>query len=306
MALPDSIVRADIEAAIREGYSNEFLKSANAGSAVMQAVPTKILSHKVTKFSTRSERPVAGWVGDTDNSEIKPKSKIKWKTVTATAEEIAVIISVHEDTIADADEDVLASIASEGGAALGRALDEAVLYGTNKPVSWTSLDFLASATAAGQVYPVNSTAGADDLYGAHLEAAGDLADKGVIVSRAVAAPSLRWQLANLRDDEGRILLGGTALPFETTYVNNGVFDSDEAISFLIDPNHVRLGIRKSLEVKFSDQAYLTGTEGDGFSLWERDMVALRFVMRVAYVQDTGLTSAGVAASPIAAIGADES
>lgn len=307
MALPDSIVRADIEAAIREGYSGEFLKSAKGTSAVLQAVPTKTMSNKTVKFSTRSERPTAGWVTDTDNTAIKPKSKIKWSYVTATAEEVAVIIPVHEDTIADADEDVLAEITAEGGAALGRVIDEAVLYGTNKPSSWTSSDFLASATAASQLYTVDSAAGADDLYGAHLQAAGALANKGVIVSRAIGAPSLRWELANLRDGEGRLLVGGQNLPFDTTYSDNGTFDSDEAISFLLDPNHVRIGIRKSLEVKFSDQAYLTGTGTDGFSLWERDMVALRFVMRVAYVQDTGLTSTGDAAAPIAAvIASDES
>lgn len=305
MALPDSIVRADIEAAIREGYSGEFLKSAKGTSAVLQAVPTKTMSNKTVKFSTRSERPTAAWVTDTDNTARKPKSKIEWSYVTATAEEIAVIIPVHEDTIADADEDVLAEITAEGGAALGRKLDEAVLYGTEKPVSWTSPAWLPSATSASQIYTVAESAGASDLYGAHLVAAGALADKGVMVSRAVAAPSLRWNLANLRDDEGRLLVGGQNLPFNTTYSDNGTFDTDEAISFLIDPNHVRIGIRKQLEVKFSDQAYLTGTEGDGYSLWERDMVALRFVMRIAYVQDTGLTSFGVAATPIAAIVADD-
>lgn len=301
MALPDSIVRADIEAAIREGYSGEFLNAANGSSAILQAVPTKILSNKVAKFSTRTERPVAGWVTDTDNSAVKPKSKITWSYVTATAEEIAVIIPVHEDTIADADENVLAAITAEGGAAIGRVIDEAVLYGTNKPASWTSPDFLASATAASQLYTVASTAGGEDLYGVHLTAAGDLADKGVMVSRAIAAPSLKWELANLRDADGRLLVGGQSLPFNTTYSDNGVFDTDQAISFLVDPNHIRFGIRKSLEVKFSDQAYLTGTGTDGYSLWERDMVALRFVMRVAYVQDTGLTSMGVPASPIAAV-----
>lgn len=305
MALPDSIVRADIEAAIREGYSGEFLKSAKGSSAVLQAVPTKTMSNKTVKFSTRSERPTAGWVGDTDNTAVKPKSKIEWSYVTATAEEVAVIIPVHEDTIADADENVLAEITAEGGAALGRVIDLAVLYGTNKPVSWTSPAWLPSATSASQVYTVDSEAGADDLYGSHLIAAGALADKGVMATRVVASPSLRWNLANLRDGDGRLLVGGQNLPFDTTYSDNGTFDSDEAISFLIDPNHVRIGIRKQLEVKFSDQAYLTGTEGDGFSLWERDMVALRFVLRVAYVQDTGLTSTGDAAAPIAALVADD-
>ncbi len=301
MALPDSIVRADIEAAIREGYSGEFLNAANGSSAVLQAVPTKTLSNKVTKFSTRAERPVAGWVSDIDNTGVKPKSKIEWSYVTATAEELAVIIPVHEDTIADADENVLASITAEGGAALGRKLDEAVLFGIDKPASWTVNDFLAAATAADQTYEVDDTAGASDLYGVHLTAAGDLADKGVMVSRVIASPSLRWKLANLRDGDGRLLVGGQNLPFNTTYSDNGTFDNDEAISFLFDPAHVRIGIRKTLEVKFSDQAYLTGTGTDGYSLWERDMVALRFVARFAYVLDNGLTSMGVAASPIAAI-----
>jgi hypothetical protein len=50
-----------------------------------------------------------------------------------TAEEIAVIIPIHENTIDDATVGVLDEITKEGGAAIGRKLDAAVLFGTTSP-----------------------------------------------------------------------------------------------------------------------------------------------------------------------------
>src|SRR5690606_5276428 len=114
--------------------------------------------------------PEAEWVSDTDNTGVKPTAQVTWANKTLVAEEVAVIIPVHENTIDDATEDILAQIAELGGQALGKKLDQAVFFGTDKPVSWTSLDLHAAAVAASQtVAAVDGAANTSDIYGAILQ-----------------------------------------------------------------------------------------------------------------------------------------
>ena len=70
----------------------------------------------------------------------------------------------------------------------------------------------------------------------------------------------------------------------------------EATALIADPSTVRIGVRQDITVKFLDQA----TVG-GINLAEKDMVALRFKARFAYVlgnpavPETGVAGYGVAA-----------
>jgi hypothetical protein len=66
---------------------------------------------------------------------------------------------------------------------------------------------------------------------------------------------------------------------------------------VVDPSKVRIGVRQDITVKFLDQATITGVG----NLAEKDMVALRFKARFAYVLGSGATSEGVSKTPVAAV-----
>lgn len=293
------ITRAEVASLIAEAYPGTVIEAATAGSTALQAFPTYNMGTKTTNIPVLATMPTASWVTDADNSGVKPTAQVTWANKTLVAEELAVIIPIHENTLDDATEDVLEQIAQQGGQAIGKALDEAIFFGTNKPASWTSDDLLAAASGATQAYTVNTTTGADDLYGQMLVAAGTLADEGFDPTSVIARNSLRYSLRNLRENStgAPIMVDGSLAEFDTYWNRNGAWDAASAHSFIVDPSRFRVGVRQDVSVKFLDQATLTGVG----NLAEKDMVALRFKARFAYVMSDGATSVGASKVPVASI-----
>ena len=292
------ITRAEVASLIGEEYGGQVIKAATQGSTALAAFPTVNMGTKTAHMPVLATIPEAQWVGDTDNTGTKPTAQATWADKTLVAEEVAVIIPIHENTVDDATEDILEQIADLGGQALGKALDAAVFFGTNKPASWTSLDLQAAAVAASQtVAVVDGAANTSDVYGATLQVAGMIADAGFDPTTVLAKRALAFQLANLRNSNGDPVLTDNGLRgFDTFWSRNGAWQPTEATILLADPNTVRIGVRQDVTVKFLDQA----TVG-GINLAEKDMVALRFKARFAYVlgnpatPETGVAGYGVGA-----------
>lgn len=291
------ITRAEVASLIGEEYGPQVIKAATQGSTALAAFPNVNMGTKTRNLPVLATAPNAEWVGDTDNTGVKPTGQATWVNKTLVAEEIAVIVPVHENTLDDATEDILAQIAELGGQAIGRALDQAVFFGTNKPASWTSLDMLAAAVSAGQTFEVGT--GLDDLYGSIVQAGESVANAGFDPTALVARRGLAFQLRNMRDDNNTKLLAGDVFDgFDVVWNRNGAWESDEATAFIADPSTVRIGVRQDVTVKFLDQATITGVG----NLAEKDMVALRFKARFAYVLGNPYTpEAGAAAYGVAAV-----
>lgn len=293
------INRGDVATLIQEEYSNDLLTAAAASSTVLAAFPTVNMGTKLTHLPVLATLPEAGWVTEAaDATGVKPTSTVTWADKTLVAEEVAVIIPVHEDVVADATVDILGEIANAAGTAIARKLDEAVLFGIDKPATWTSLDLLAAAVAAGQTENVvDGAANALDLWGAINTVAGEVAQAGFNPSTLITGLVLRFQLANLRDADGRPVFSENALSgYDTYFNNNGAWQADEALAFVVDPSRVRIGVRQDVTVKFLDQATVGGV-----NLAERDMVALRFKARYAYVLGSGTTPVGLNGTPVGAV-----
>ena len=144
------ITRAEVASLIGEEYGGQVIKAATQGSVVLDAFPNVNMGTKTSNMPVLATLPEAEWVSDTDNTGVKPTAQVTWANKTLVAEEVAVIVPVHENTIDDATEDILAQIAELGGQALGKKLDQAVLFGTSKPASWTSLDLQAAPWPPGR------------------------------------------------------------------------------------------------------------------------------------------------------------
>ena len=292
------ITRAEVASLIGEEYGPQVIKAATQGSTALAAFPNVNMGTKTSNMPVLATLPEAEWVSDTDNTGVKPTSQATWANKTLVAEEVAVIVPIHENTLDDATEDILAQIADLGGQALGKKLDEAVFFGTNKPASWTSLDLHAAAVAASQtVAVVDGAANTSDIYGAILQAAGIVADAGFDPETLVSKRGLMYQFANLRGTDGHPVLSGTNVQgFDTFWNRNGAWSPTDATAIIADGSTVRIGVRQDVTVKFLDQA----TVG-GINLAEKDMVALRFKARFAYVlgnpvtPETGVAGYGVAA-----------
>lgn len=293
------ITRAEVASLIGEEYGSQVIKAATQGSLALQAFPTVNMGTKTSHMPVLATLPDAAFVSDTDNTGTKPTSQVTWADQTLVAEEIAVIVPIHENTVDDATEDILAQIADLGGQAIGKVLDGAVFFGTNKPASWTSLDLYAAAVAAGNTAAVvDGPASNSDLYGALLNVAGLIADEGFDPSTVLAKRALMYSFANIRDANGQVLVGqdNALRGFDTHWSRNGSWVPSDATMLVADRSTVRIGVRQDITVKYLDQA----TVG-GINLAEKDMVALRFKARFAYVlgqvatPETGARSYGVGA-----------
>lgn len=315
------VSRSDVATLIQEAYADDFLNWAAKSSCVLSAFPTRSLGTKVTHEPVLTTKPHAKWVQEsaTAASGVKPTGKVTWGDKTLVAEELAVIVPVHEDVLADATTNVLADITKAGGEAIAFALDAAVIFGHNKPATWTSQALLPSAVNAGgtnhQVF--STTPGADDLAGKILQAAAALSDR-YDPTTMLTRKGMKYRLANLRSSQGEPIfqdnmsmnpdavdtLYGLNVAYATGTVGDDaagdvlVWDPAQAEALVVDRSRVIIGVRQDIQVKFLDQA----TVG-GINLAERDMVALRFKARFAYVLGDNIAfgSNVQTSSPVAAI-----
>lgn len=293
------ISRADVSTLIEEAYSHVLLDASAASSTVLQAFRTVNMGTKLTHLPVLATLPTAAWVSETDN---KATTEVTWDDLTLVAEEIATIVPVHENVLDDATTDILTEIVTRAGEAIGKVLDEAVLFGVNKPASWVSDDLYAAAVAAGQTTSVvTGDANEDDIVGAVNQTARALALAGWMPDVLVAPLSLRYDVANIRDANGSPIFRDEQFSgFQTAFNRNGAWDADSADLMLVDSSRAIIGVRQDIQVKFLDQATLTVGQST-INLAQRDMVALRFKARYAYCLGVGTTSLGESQTPVGAV-----
>ncbi|QFP95335.1 major capsid protein [Microbacterium phage YuuY] len=284
------ITRADAQALLAKQDISEIIKPETAQSVALSAFRTQRMSAGVARMPVLATLPTGGWVTDTnatDASGVKPTSKVTWTDKELIAEEIAVIVPIHENTLADSNFDIWGEVRPLVSQEFGRILDAAVIFGVNKPVTWLDPALVPGAIAAGNEQVEGTGDGTEtDLAADFNEAFGMVEDDGFDVNSAFTGRFLRRQLRGLRDDTGQPIYldavrgdGNTASIYGQSlrYVNNLGWDRDAAVALVGDSSKVVIGIREDYQVKLLDQA----TVG-GINLAERDMIALRFKFRVAF------------------------
>lgn len=294
------INRSDLSTLIEEAYSQTLLAAAVQGSSVLQAFPTVNLGTKITHLPVLATLPEAAWVSESsDSTGIKPTTEVNWADLTMVVEELACIVPVHEDVVADATAPVLEEITARAGEAIGRKLDQAILFGTGKPASWTSSALYSAASTASQtVTHVTGDANTADLPGAIMQAARQVAAAGFQPDTLVAPLTFRYDVANIRDKDGLPAWRDEQFAGMNTVLNrNGAWTGAGVQALIADASRVRIGVRQDISVKLLDQATLTGVG----NLAERDMIALRFKARYAYVLGKSATTLGTNKTPVSAV-----
>lgn len=286
------ITKSDALALLASQDISEIINPTAAESAALSSFRTITMSAGTAKMPVLATLPTAGFVTDTGaGTDVKPTSRVSWVNKDLVAEEIAVIIPVHENTIADSRFDLWAEVRPLVSQELGRVLDGAVFFGINKPTTWTDPALVPGAIAAGNTVAEGTGV---DLAEDFNQAFGLVEDDEFDVNAAFTGRFLRSELRGLRTADGAPIYADTIKTDGTSsmiygqdlyYVGNRSWDRDVAIALVGDKSKAVLGIREDVQVKILDQA----TVG-GINLAERDMVALRFKFRVAFA--TAYTTAG--------------
>ena len=287
----DVITRSDVPIPTEE--VGELLKVMPEESVLLKRARRQPMSTKSLKQTIMTTFPDAYWVdGDTG---LKQTTKQSFSQPTMTAEELAVIAVVPDAVIDDSSLPIWETLRPYLAEAIGKKVDAAAIYGTDKPASWP-LALVPGAIAAGVITPGNLAATPAD---ARKDAGQLVADLGLKMARSaganlsglIAQAGTGWELDRIRDADRRPIYDGVAgalrgVPFDE--LKNGAWSSvgtgDTAVPLIgVDWSQVYIGIRQDITVKMLDQAVISDAAGKViFNLAQQDAKALRIVFRVGY------------------------
>ena len=149
MADPNVITRSNAEALIPQQISDEIIQALPTQSValrLMRAMPP--MTSKQTKIPVMTGLATAGFV--TGDSGQKPTSNLTWDNVFINAEELAVMVPIPEAVLDDSSYDIWAQARPRIVEAFGKAIDQAIFFGTNKPSTWPA-GLIPAAIAANNV-----------------------------------------------------------------------------------------------------------------------------------------------------------
>jgi len=292
------ISRTDAAALIPEDVSREIITNVPQQSAVLS------LAKKLPDMPRAQRRmPVISALATayfvTGDTGLKQTSELNWENKYIDAEELACIVPIPEAVLDDVDYDIWSQVRPQLEEAFGIAIDQAVLYGTNIPASWTTnLGAAGIITGANTATQQISLAAYTDMYEAVLGETGAAAaglfglveEDGFAVTGSIAHTTMKRKLRNVRDTNGMPIFT-RSMQGANTYELDGapcLFPTNGAISatyYLISGqwNQLLWAVRQDITYKILTEAVLQDAAGNiVYNLAQQDMVALRAVMRLGF------------------------
>ncbi len=282
------IERSRLAGLIPDPVSREIFQGVTEQSAVLRAgrkLPN--MTAKTQSINVLDMLPLAYWV-DGDNG-LKRTSSQAWEKKKLYAEELAVIIPIPEAVLDDSNYDIWGEVKPRIVEAMGRKIDEAILFGTGKPSTWRD-SILTTAVDAGC-----SVTEGTDLYAELMGSGGVIAraeESGYMPTGIMSAVSMRARLRGLTDQNGRPLFlsgmqgrSGYMLDgLEMSFPMNGAWDPERCLMIVGDFSQLVYSIRQDVTYKILTEATIIdpNTSAVVYSLAQQDMVALRAVMRLGW------------------------
>lgn len=294
MAYNNITSRTDVAPLIPEEVSNSMLGKATETSAVLEQFGRINVGRSQVRFPILSSLPVAYWVsGDTG---LKQTTELSWANKFLQVEEIAVIMPVPDNVLADVDANIWDEAMPLLTEAFGRTLDSAVFFGANAPSSFPT-NVVAAAAAAGNVVTVGANSvpqggffgDLDDLY-------GTIEQDGFEVNGFIAPTSFKARLRKVRGTDGRKLDEGRTdgslgrldgLPI--SYSMKGLWPTAAGVGvdgvqvLAGDWSQFVVGVRQDIRMKILTEAVITDNTGAIiFNLAQQDMTAVRLTFRAGW------------------------
>lgn len=287
MADTVAILREQTQALIGTEEINQIIQSTVENSVALRMM-TRLpnMATNSREYPIMDNYPMAGFV-EGDNG-LKMTTNMKWSKKKLYAEEIAAIVAIPDNVVADASYDVWGQVRPRLIEAAGRVIDKAIFFGVDKPASWRT-DIVTAATTAGNV--VTAT---NDLYKDVFDEGGLIAkveEDGYFPDGILSAISMRAKLRGLRDTTNRPLflenmqsttpytLNGTQLEFP----RNGAFDPTKALMITGDFTQAVYAIRQDVTFDVFDSGVISDASGKViYNLMQNDMKAIRMVIRLGW------------------------
>ncbi len=223
--------------------------------------------------------------GDTG---LKQTTEAQWANKYLFAEELAAIVPIPEAVLDDSSFDVWGEITPLLVEAIGRTLDAAIFFGTNKPSSWPD-DVVTAATAASNNYARGTASAAAGGVAEDVNQLMGLVEAdGYNISGHATKTLMRAVLRGVRDTTGQKLIDLSQNEIEgaqVKYIDPGLWPAGSGLAEFItgDWSQGIIATRKDITYKMLDQAVIQDGAGNIiYNLPQQDMVALRVVARFAW------------------------
>lgn len=295
----NAINRTGAGALVPVEHAKEIIKEAPKDSAALSLMRRVPMSSKTKSQPVLSVLPQAYWVnGDTG---LKQTTKQEWKNQVITAEELAAIVVIPDALFDDAEVPLWEEVKPYLRQAIGQTVDAAVLFGNDKPASWTTPAVVPGAVNAGNTVAL----GTGQDIGVDVASLGEkVALDGYTVNGFASRPGLQWTLRTVRSTDGIPIYGSTIgdnggpglYGFPLREIDNGAWDADEATLVAADWSKFVIGVRQDITYDIFKEGVISDADGKVIvNLMQQDSKALRVVFRVGYV----------GANPITALNSDD-
>jgi HK97 family phage major capsid protein len=263
-----------------------MLQRATDDSAALQLFRRVPVSRAQVRFPVLSALPIGYWVnGDTG---LKQTSEVNWTNKYLNIEEIATIIPVPDNVVADVEINIWDEVMPYLVEAFYRTLDSAIFFGTNAPASFPT-NVSAAAAAAGNSFAEASTAAQGGMFGDVDGAMALIEADGFEPTGIVAATSFKGRLRAARSTQGdRVDQMRTNGPLNEldgmpiVYPMRGLWPGTVR-AFIGDWSQFVIGVRQDITMKILDQAVITDAGGlIVYNLPQQDMTAIRLTFRVGW------------------------
>lgn len=273
------IDRTDIDALVETQVADEIFQGVVRESkalSMFKRLPN--MTSDKTKLRILDSLPIAYFVDETNNNGRKNITKMAWDKKYINAAEIAVIVPIKENDLADADIDIWSQVRPRLVEAFGRKIDDAIFNGVGKPTDWRAglipsiISAGANVTETGQLY--------SDINDTMVK----VEESGYNVTGLLGGVSLKGKFRMMTDKNGQPLNTTEIGSLNRTFVDNGTWDKETATLIAGDFNEAVYAIRNDITYKVLDQAVIQDpTDGSiMYNLAQEDMVALRVTMRLGW------------------------
>jgi HK97 family phage major capsid protein len=282
------------DALVPEPLAEDIIQQLPAESAVLKMARTVPMSTRTERLPVLDVLPQAYFVSG--DSGLKQTTSMQWKNVTLVVEELAALVPIPDAYLADTNIPLWDEVRPRLVEALGRAIDGACLFGTNKPSTWSPA-IIPAAIAAGNIITDSSP----DIPAAVASLAERVALDGYTnINGWIIRPGFKWRLLRVRSSgsgepiympdlqNGR---GGSLYGYPLQEVSNGAWDPTVADMLLGDWSMAIIGQRQDITFKLFDQGVIVDDTGKViYNAAQQDGQIMRVVMRLAFATANPVTN----------------
>lgn len=260
---------------------------AERGQEIIQDIMSQSLIMQLAKYEemTSDKKTIdvflggmnAYWVGEGQRIQT---TKPTWAQATLQAHKVATIIPVTREHLHYTNKRFFELYRPAMAEALYKKIDAATIMNLDNPFAWSAM---GSATTAENI--VGDTLDVA-TYDALVSALNDNGyEPNALVSKTANKSILRGLIRN-QDGLNERVYDGTALDGTPVFDLHRDIEAPKGTLVAGDFNQAFYGIPYGIEYKISEDATLTtivGDDGQPVNLFERDMVAMRVIMDIAFM-----------------------